>query len=58
VLCIHSAVHPPVERVFVERLYDVYQHPPTLVETRSNRCLIFVLEFPRLAVHRKRTTNH
>ena len=41
---------PSVEHLFVERLYDVYQHPADTVETRSNRCLIRRPDAPRLAV--------
>jgi repressor LexA len=37
---ITSASFPAVERLFVERLYDVYHGTPTLSTTRSNRCLI------------------
>jgi len=38
-----------LERLYVERLYDVYQQRPTRVESLSNRCLKSSTWMPRLA---------
>jgi len=47
-----------LERLYVERLYDFYQHRTTRVESLSNRCLKSLPQMPRLAAWSQPITDH